>query len=104
MPKKKLVIENEIYILPSSNDDLTPFIKKFKLDMMEHVVDSIDYALKNNLRIIEVFQFKKSDYAVTISKPEYVKNLKNIYNYYKSNNIFELCPRVEELIKKTEVG
>ena len=44
MVKTKTVIkENELYILPSPNDEMRKFVNKFKVDMMEHIVSSIKY-------------------------------------------------------------
>lgn len=91
--------ENELYILPSPNDEMREFVNKFKVDMMEHVVSSIKFAIENKLTLVEVFQFKNSPYVVTITAKEFETNLDHIGQYYKENQIFELCPRVEQLQK-----
>jgi hypothetical protein len=93
------IIEPDSYILPNENDKMREFVKKFKIDMMEHIVGSIKFAVENKLDIVEVFQFKNSKFVVTINKTEFVPNLDHISQYYKKNEIFELCPRVEELRK-----
>lgn len=97
MAKNNLVPENDTYILPSSTDDMKTFVEKFKIDMMEHIVDSIELAVKNKLPIVELFQFKDSDYVITIATKEYDLNLEHIRNVYQSNNMSELCPRIEQL-------
>jgi len=89
--------ENELYILPSPNDEMRTFVNKFRVDMMEHVVSSIKFAVENKLPIVEVFQFSNSPFVVTIAEKEFVPNLDHISKYYKDNQIFELCPRVEQL-------
>lgn len=89
--------ENELYILPSINDDMTLFVTKFKIDMMEHVVNSIKYAIKNKLSIVEVFQFKNSPFIITISEKEFGQNLNHIHNFCMENEIYELCPKIEQL-------
>jgi hypothetical protein len=89
--------DNELYILPSPNDEMREFINKFKVDMMEHVVSSIKFAVENKLPIVEVFQFKNSPFVVTIKAAEFVPNLEHISKFYKDHEIFELCPRVEQL-------
>lgn len=99
MSKKKLVEENEVYILPSANDDMQKFIDKFKIDMMEHVVNSIEYALTNKLEMVELFQFKNSEYVITINKKEFDTNLSHIYDVFKSNQIYESCSKIEKLRK-----
>lgn len=109
MAKKKVIIkDNESYILPSDNKELTSFITKYKVDMMDQVVSSIEYALENKLPIIEVFQFKNSHFVITITEKEFESNLDNIYNCYMQDEVYELCPRVvklRELLKrKTSVN
>ena len=58
--RASLKLENERYIVPSSNEEMKTFVGKFKIDMMEHVVSSIKFAVENKLPIVEVFQFKNS--------------------------------------------
>lgn len=89
--------ENELYILPSPNDEMRVFVSKFKVDMMEHVVSSIKFAIENKLPIVEVFQFKNSPFVITLNEREFGINLEHISKYYTDNQIFELCPRVEAL-------
>jgi hypothetical protein len=98
MAKKKVnVKENYPYVLPALNGELTIFVDKYKLDMMEQVVSSIEYALENKLPITEVFQFKNSQFVVTIAEKEFESNLDNIYRSYMEKEIYELCPRVVKL-------
>jgi len=97
--KKIEVSENEPYLLPSTNDEMREFISKFRVDMMEHVISSIKFAHKNNLNLVEVFQFNNTSFVVTICEREYIPNLIHISNFYKKNEIYELCPRVDELHK-----
>jgi signal recognition particle receptor subunit beta len=104
--KNKIVAkENKLYILPSLNSDMRKYISKFKVDMMEHVVSSIKFAVENKLPIVEVFQFKNTPFVVVINEQEFMSNLSHIRNYYMENEIYELCPRVEKLyetLKKNE--
>jgi hypothetical protein len=95
--------ENVSYILPSTNEDLQTFVEKNKIDMMEQVVSSIEFALKNKLPMIEVFQFKGSRFVITISEKEFEANLSNVYCFYMKDEIYELCNRVlkvQELLKR----
>lgn len=89
--------ENESYILPSENDGMVKFVNNFKIDMMEHIVSSIEFALKNKLPIIEVFQFKNSPFVITINEEEFDSNLTHIEKFYTENKIDELCPRIKNL-------
>ena len=95
--KTKMANENESYILPSLNDEMRSFIKKFKVDMMEHIIKSIKFAVDNKLSIVEVFQFKNSPFVVTINENEFNINLSHIKKYYKENEMYELCPGIDKL-------
>lgn len=95
--KKDSSKENNPYILPSNNDELKSFIQKYKVDMTEQVVASIELAIENRLPIIEVFQFKNSDFVVTVSEREFESNLDNIYKFYIEGEHYELCSRVVKL-------
>lgn len=97
--KKKATVksENELYILPSPNDEMRSFVNKFKVDMMEHIVNSIKYAVENKLAIVEVFQFKNSPFIVTIAEKEFDTNLNHIHKFCMENEVYELCPKIEQL-------
>jgi hypothetical protein len=98
--RKKRIIPDEkdqLYIIPSPNATMQNFITKFKVDMMEHIVSSIEFAIKNKIPIVEVFQFKDSPFVVTINEAEFNTNLSHIHKYYMDHEIYELCPRIEQL-------
>jgi hypothetical protein len=88
-----------LYVLPSDNKDLQSFSQKFKVDMMEQIVGIIEFAVENDLPLIEVFQFKNSDFVITLSEKDYLTNLENIYSYYMKNEKYEHCSRVVKLQK-----
>ena len=88
------------YVLPSSNSDMLRFIESYRVDMSEQVISSIAYALDNNLPMVEVFQFKNSEFVVTLSKAHFQEHLDHILDYYKGNEKYELCPRVMKLQSK----
>ena len=67
--------------------------------MMEHVVDSIERAVKENLPLVEVFQFKNSDFVITLSDKDYLTNLENIFAYYLECERYEHCDRLVRLQK-----
>jgi hypothetical protein len=95
--KKENLKENSSYILPSDNDELKLFIEKYKVDMTEQVVASIQFAIEKKLPIIEVFQFKNSDFVITLSEKEFESNLDNIFDFYLEKENYELCTRVVKL-------
>jgi len=92
--------DNEPYVLPASDKELERFISKYKIDMTQQVISSIEFAVTHNLPIIEVFQFKGSSFVVTLSNKEFDINLENIYNYYLETEQYELCKKVVELRNK----
>jgi hypothetical protein len=92
------------YILPSDNKELSKFSKKFKADMMRQVVKLIDFAIKNDLPLIEIFQFKNSDFVITLTPKDYSSNVNNIYKYFMDNEIYEYCPEVIRLQEKLKEG
>ena len=78
-------------------EEMKGFAAKFKVDLMEHVVTSIQRAVKNSLPVAEVFQFKNSPFIVIINEDEFDTNLSHIHKYYVDNHIHELSPRVRQL-------
>ncbi len=96
---KKNNNSNEKYILPSEQSELTSFSKKFKVDMMEHIISSIERAVKQDLPLVEVFQFKNSDFVITLSDKDYLTNLENIFAYFLENERYEQCDRLVRLQK-----
>lgn len=102
--QKSAINENELYILPSPNGEMRTFISQFKVDVMEHVVSSIKFAIENNRDLVEVFQFSDSPFVVTISKKEFDSNLHLIEEFYSQNQMFELCAKVEELRNKLKLN
>lgn len=65
--------------------------------MTQQVVSSIEYAVKHKLPIVEVFQFKGSEFVVTVSPREFDANLENIYKFYLVKEHYELCQRIVKL-------
>jgi len=86
-----------LYVLPSDNKELLIFSQKFKIDMMEQVAKTIEFAIEHNMPLIEVFQFKNSDFVITLSEKDYLNNIDNIYSYYMKNEVYEKCQRVVRL-------
>ena len=67
--------------------------------MMEHVLDSIEHAIVEDLPIVEVFQFKNSGFVITLSDEDYLTNLENLYTYFLQNEGYENCDRLVRLQK-----
>lgn len=89
----------EKYILPSDYSELESFSRKFKTDMMEHIIDSIEVALNKNLPFVEIFQFKNSDFVITLSDKDYLTNLENIFIHFLEKENYEYCNKLVRLQK-----
>jgi len=102
MPRKKKNVNPILkqYQLPSENKDLQSFIDSKRVDMMEQAISSIEYALDNDLPLVELYQFKNSEFVVMISDKEFLTNLEHIYDYYINNEMYELCKRIVGLKKR----
>jgi hypothetical protein len=90
---------NDLYILPSNNIELVEFIEKNKSDMTEHTVKAIEYALNHKLPLVEIFQFKNSNFVITLTEKDFKPNLEIIYKYYLELEKYEYCNRVVKLQK-----
>jgi hypothetical protein len=100
---KKLKTEKPVFkslILPSDFNEMDAYFKNNKATVTQHVVNSIEYALKNNLDTVEIFSFSGSDYNILISKKTFEKDLDNIYNYYIQTEKYEFCSKIIELKEK----
>ena len=97
MAKKKEKKSLSFLVLPSNNIELEEYSSKNKIKLMEHVINTIHYAIEENLPSVEVFQFKNSDFVITISENEYMNNINNIMNYYIKNEKYEYCSKVTQL-------
>jgi hypothetical protein len=99
MAKKKTPVNTfcEAYVLPADNPSLRLFIDEFRVDMSEQIISSIDYAIKNKLPMVEVFQFKNSEFVITLSKENFKEHLDHIFNYYMDSENYELCSRVTKV-------
>ncbi len=91
------------YLLPSEFTELEKYIIKHKLKLMEHVVDSIEYAVSKKLDFIEIFKFINSEFTITLSMDKFKENIFNIYEYYINNELYELCARVKTLDNKLNI-
>jgi len=100
IPSTKLKIKEFIPMsLPSGNDELCKYIANNKVKLMEAVISSVEYAIKNNIHMAEVFTFDNNEFLITISRAHFKQNIEKIYNLYIQNEYYELCPRVSKLIQ-----
>lgn len=97
MPK---AFRHKLYTLPSNFNEMNKFIEVNKIQMMEHIVSSIEYAIDKKLSFVEIFSFKNSDFVVTLPKTQFKENLENVYSYYIEKEQYELCVRVKSVENK----
>ena len=86
-------------MIPSEFKSMEEFVIKHKSELTEQVVTAIEFALKNNLSNVEVFNFSKTDFIVVLNISTFKENLDNIYNYYINTEQYEFCERVLNLQK-----
>lgn len=101
MSKKKLdkniLNEHTLHILPSDHAELDAYIKRNKNIITDQIIRSIEYAVRGNLSIIEVFGFKNSDFVVTIPIEMFNQNLEHIYNQCLMSEQYEMCGRIKKI-------
>lgn len=85
------------FVLPSDFKELESYVKSYKTDLTERVISSIEFAIKKNLPMVEVFNFKNSDFVITISREAFLDNIQNVYNFYIQEEKYELCKRVKQI-------
>lgn len=87
----------DYYILPFDFKEQLSFIRKYKNDMMEQIINSIEYAISNKLPYIEVFQFKNSNFVVILKDRDYLPNLNHVLEYCTEQELYELCSKIKKL-------
>ena len=97
MPKAS---KHKLYTLPSNFNEMNKFIEVNKIQLMEHIVASIEYAIDKKLSFVEIFSFKNSDFVVTLPTNQFKENLDNVYSYYIEKEQYELCIRVKSVESK----
>jgi hypothetical protein len=85
------------FVLPSDFKELETYVQSHKTDLTERVISSIEFAIKKNLPMVEVFNFKNSDFVITISREAFRDNIQNVYNFYLQEEKYELCGRVKRV-------
>jgi hypothetical protein len=85
------------FVLPSDFKELELYVQSHKTDLTERVVSSIEFAIQKNLPMVEVFNFKNSDFVITISREAFRDNIQNVYNFYLQEEKYELCERVKHV-------
>lgn len=89
--------------LPDNYDVMEKFIINNKVKLMEQVISSIYFAIKNDLSNIEVFNFNNSDFIVTLEYQSFKDNIEHIYKFYLDAELYEYCNRVNQLKKLLEL-
>jgi len=85
------------YTLPSDFKLLESFIKKNKVELMEHTLTAIERSIENKFQVIELFHFENTDYVITLSQKEFLENIENIFQFYLQTEQYELCTRLKKI-------
>lgn len=90
-----------VFKLPSNFNLMEEFISKNKAFLTEKVLDSISYAIENDLQDVDVFTFDNDEeYYITLPVESFFNNLKMIYEFYIQDEKYELCQRLVDLQNK----
>lgn len=90
-----------VFKLPSNFNLMEEFISKNKVFLTEKVLDSISYAIENDLQDVDVFTFDNDqEYYITLPVESFFNNLKMIYEFYIQDEKYELCQRLVDLQNK----
>ena len=73
------------------------YLGKNKSILTERIVSVIEFGMDHKLDMVEAFQFKNTNFVVTISKENFLENLDNIYAYYIETERYENCLKVKQL-------
>ena len=94
---KSKIFENKKYSLPSDNEILKNFIEKNRVKLSEQAITSIEFAIKNDLPFVEVYQFDNSDFVITVSEKDYLLNVNHLYDFFLKTEKFEFCNKALKL-------
>lgn len=82
-------------LLPSDDVLLKKYILKNERSLIEKVLASIEYALKENVDSICVFKFKDSDFVIFLPRQVFKQNIENIYRICVTKKYNDLCSRIK---------
>ena len=95
-------IRYQVLELPSNSADMERFVEENRTRINEKIVDTIDYAIRKKLGVVELFCFKNSRFVVVLNQRDYMENLNNIFKYSLDNEQFEVCEKVKKIRDKLE--
>ena len=72
----------EKFFLPKEDSTLNQYIQTHKTEIQNHILDCIEYALKNELESVEVFRFQDSPYTVNIPQDDFEDNVEFIFENF----------------------
>lgn len=85
--------------LPSNNIEMEQFALKHREELLDIIVDNIEFAINNNLNVVEPFSFEGGPYVILINRPAFKENLNHIFKESLKNEQFERCNRIQNLLK-----
>lgn len=84
--------------------DVSKFLREEKYYMTSLIVNSVKEAWKNKLDVVQVIEFHVDDNVIKIDIEErdYKRNLLIALDYYESNEFYEECMEVNDLIQSIQ--
>lgn len=101
-PKAKKKVRYEVLELPSNNVAMAKFVEENRLDISKKIVDAVEHALQHRLTGIEMFCFKDSSFVVILNRRDFVESLEDVFEFAMTNQHYELCARVNQLMDRVK--
>ena len=97
-------MNTSIFVIPKDSGELDKDIKSRKPKYMNHVLDIFVESFSGDVipSKISLFKFKNTNLEVVIKDKTYIKNLKNLLDYYSIEEEYEKCSIIKGIINKID--
>jgi len=95
--RKKKVLD-----LPIEFGTMDSYIGTHKTELMNAVVDRVQYALRNELEVVEIFKFTDTNYTVTLKSVDFYDNISNICDHFLESEQYEYCNQAFKIKQQLE--
>jgi DNA gyrase inhibitor GyrI len=91
-----------ISLLPHKFDELEKHISMNQEQMRQYTINSIKEAVTNKQKIVELFNFDGSQYAVVLREPAFEENLNFFMDHYLKSEGYEMCAIIKQILDTIE--
>jgi len=71
--------------------------EEFMDQLFTEVVDSIEYAIENNIDKVSIFKIADYNFTISVEKNNYSKILDKVIDFYASHEDYDICQLVKTL-------